>query len=65
LLEALPNDGARRLLFVGGGGSLRDTSGQRFVHLPDFPPKTLKPPSIKPKRWTFCVGPPPPWTGPT
>jgi putative NADH-flavin reductase len=42
LLEALPNAGVRRLLFVGGGGSLRDTSGRRFVDSPDFPAEYLE-----------------------
>jgi uncharacterized protein len=37
LLEALPRAGVRRLLFVGGGGSLLTPSGQRFVDSPDFP----------------------------
>jgi putative NADH-flavin reductase/pimeloyl-ACP methyl ester carboxylesterase len=37
LLEALPRAGVRRLLFVGGGGSLLSPSGQRFVDSPDFP----------------------------
>ena len=42
LLEALPKAGVRRLLFVGGGASLRDASGQRFVDSPDFPPEYLE-----------------------
>jgi putative NADH-flavin reductase len=37
LLTALPRAGVRRLLFVGGGGSLLSPSGQRFVDAPDFP----------------------------
>ena len=37
LLAALPRAGVRRLLFVGGGGTLLAPSGQRFVDLPDFP----------------------------
>jgi uncharacterized protein len=37
LLAALPAAGVRRLLFVGGGGSLLSPSGQRFVDSPDFP----------------------------
>jgi putative NADH-flavin reductase/pimeloyl-ACP methyl ester carboxylesterase len=37
LLAALPRAGVRRLLFVGGGGSLLSPSGQRFVDSPDFP----------------------------
>jgi putative NADH-flavin reductase/pimeloyl-ACP methyl ester carboxylesterase len=37
LLTALPRAGVRRLLFVGGGGSLLSPSGQRFVDSPDFP----------------------------
>jgi putative NADH-flavin reductase/pimeloyl-ACP methyl ester carboxylesterase len=37
LLSALPRAGVRRLLFVGGGGSLQAPSGRRFVDAPDFP----------------------------
>ncbi len=37
LLAALPRAGVRRLVFVGGGGSLLAPSGQRFVDSPDFP----------------------------
>jgi putative NADH-flavin reductase len=37
LLDALPRAGVRRLVFLGGGGSLLSPSGQRFVDLPDFP----------------------------
>ena len=37
LLAALPRAGVRRLLFVGGGGSLLAPSGGRFVDAPDFP----------------------------
>ena len=37
LLEALPRAGVRRLVFVGGGGSLERSPGQRFVDAPDFP----------------------------
>jgi putative NADH-flavin reductase len=42
LLEALPKAGVRRLLFVGGGASLRDASGKRFVDSPDFPAEYLE-----------------------
>jgi putative NADH-flavin reductase/pimeloyl-ACP methyl ester carboxylesterase len=37
LLAVLPRVGVRRLLFVGGGGSLLSSSGERFVDSPDFP----------------------------
>jgi uncharacterized protein len=37
LIEALPAAGVRRLIWAGGGGSLRDASGARFVDSPDFP----------------------------
>ena len=37
LLAALPRAGVRRLVFVGGGGSLLSDSGERFVDSPDFP----------------------------
>jgi putative NADH-flavin reductase/pimeloyl-ACP methyl ester carboxylesterase len=37
LLVALPRAGVRRLLFVGGGGSLLSSAGERFVDSPDFP----------------------------
>jgi putative NADH-flavin reductase/pimeloyl-ACP methyl ester carboxylesterase len=37
LLAALPRAGVRRLVFVGGGGSLLSPSGERFVDSPDFP----------------------------
>jgi putative NADH-flavin reductase/pimeloyl-ACP methyl ester carboxylesterase len=37
LLTALPRVGVRRLVFVGGGGSLLSPSGQRLVDSPDFP----------------------------
>jgi len=39
LLEALPEAGVKRLLFVGGAGSLEDEGGVRFVDRPDFPPE--------------------------
>jgi putative NADH-flavin reductase/pimeloyl-ACP methyl ester carboxylesterase len=37
LLSALPRAGVRRLLFVGGGGSMLSPSGERFVDAPEFP----------------------------
>ncbi len=37
LLDVLPRAGVRRLLFVGGGGSLEVAPGQRFVDAPQFP----------------------------
>jgi uncharacterized protein len=37
LIAALPAAGVRRLLFLGGGGSLLAPSGQRFVDSPGFP----------------------------
>jgi putative NADH-flavin reductase/pimeloyl-ACP methyl ester carboxylesterase len=37
LLATLPRAGVRRLLFVGGGGSLLSGAGQRLVDAPDFP----------------------------
>jgi putative NADH-flavin reductase/pimeloyl-ACP methyl ester carboxylesterase len=37
VLAALPKAGVRRLVFVGGGGSLLSPSGQRFVDLAGFP----------------------------
>jgi putative NADH-flavin reductase/pimeloyl-ACP methyl ester carboxylesterase len=37
LLAALPRAGVRRLLFLGGGGSLLSPAGERFVDAPDFP----------------------------
>jgi putative NADH-flavin reductase/pimeloyl-ACP methyl ester carboxylesterase len=39
LLAVLPRVGVRRLLFVGGGGSMLSPSGQRLVDSPDFPPQ--------------------------
>jgi putative NADH-flavin reductase/pimeloyl-ACP methyl ester carboxylesterase len=37
LLAALPGAEVRRLLFVGGGGTLLSPEGRRFVDSPDFP----------------------------
>jgi putative NADH-flavin reductase len=37
LLAALPRAGVRRLVFVGGGGSLLSPAGERFLDAPDFP----------------------------
>ena len=37
LLDVLPRADVRRLLFVGGGGSLEVAPGQRFVDAPQFP----------------------------
>jgi putative NADH-flavin reductase/pimeloyl-ACP methyl ester carboxylesterase len=37
LLEALPRAGVRRLVFLGGGGSLLTDSGVRFIDSPEFP----------------------------
>jgi putative NADH-flavin reductase/pimeloyl-ACP methyl ester carboxylesterase len=37
LLAALPRAGVRRLVFLGGGGSLLADSGERFVDSPHFP----------------------------
>lgn len=42
LLKALPEAGVRRLVFVGGGGSLEAAPGVRFVDSPDFPPQYLE-----------------------
>lgn len=41
LIEALPAAGVRRLVFVGGGGSLEYAPGRRFVDAPDFPQQYL------------------------
>ena len=37
VLGLVQNVGSRRLVFVGGAGSLRSESGLRLVDLPDFP----------------------------
>lgn len=37
LLDVLPRAGSRRLLFIGGGGSLEARPGERFVDSPHFP----------------------------
>jgi putative NADH-flavin reductase len=37
LLATLPDAGVTRLVFLGGGGSMLDPSGQRFVDSPSFP----------------------------
>ncbi len=37
LLDVLPRAGVSRLLFVGGGGSLKEATGRRFVDSPQFP----------------------------
>ena len=37
LIEALPAAGVPRLAMVGGGGSLLNEDGERFVDQPDFP----------------------------
>lgn len=42
LLDALPLAGVDRLVFLGGGGSLQDPSGQRLVDSPNFPPQYLE-----------------------
>ena len=42
LLAALPVAGVKRLVFLGGGGSLEYAPGQRFVDSPDFPPQYLQ-----------------------
>jgi putative NADH-flavin reductase len=39
LVAALPRAGVRRLVVVGGGGSLLASPGVRFVDLPEFPPQ--------------------------
>jgi putative NADH-flavin reductase/pimeloyl-ACP methyl ester carboxylesterase len=41
LLAAMPQAGVRRLVFVGGGGSMLSPAGQRFVDSPDFPEQYL------------------------
>ena len=38
LLEALPRAGIRRLLIVGGAGSLEVAPGKQLMDSPDFPP---------------------------
>jgi putative NADH-flavin reductase len=37
LIEALPEAGVTRLVFLGGGGTLEAAPGTRLVDLPDFP----------------------------
>jgi putative NADH-flavin reductase len=37
LIDALPAAGVKRLIWLGGGGSLQSASGERFVDSPDFP----------------------------
>jgi putative NADH-flavin reductase/pimeloyl-ACP methyl ester carboxylesterase len=37
LVATLPRAGVRRLLFLGGGGSLLAPSGRRYVDAPEFP----------------------------
>ncbi len=39
LIDVLPQAGLRRLVFLGGGGSLEAEPGRRFVDLPRFPPE--------------------------
>jgi uncharacterized protein len=39
LINVLPQAGLRRLVFLGGGGSLKAAPGRRFVDLPQFPPE--------------------------
>ncbi|NUT02050.1 MAG: alpha/beta fold hydrolase [Hamadaea sp.] len=70
LLDGLGRAGVRRLVFVGGGGSLRDPAGQRFVDSPQFPAMYLQTArdqaealdllraSTGPVSWTY-VSPPP------
>jgi putative NADH-flavin reductase len=41
LIEALGAADVRRLIFVGGGGSLEQPPGQRIVDAPEFPPQYL------------------------
>ncbi|MFD8533067.1 NAD(P)-dependent oxidoreductase [Streptosporangium canum] len=41
LIDVLPGVGVRRLLVVGGGGSLEHAPGQRFVDSPNFPKEYL------------------------
>jgi putative NADH-flavin reductase len=41
LLEALPEAGVKRLLFIGGAGSLEDESGVRLLDKPDFAPEYI------------------------
>jgi len=42
LLEVLPLTDVRRLVFLGGGGSLECAPGRRFVDSPDFPAQYLE-----------------------
>lgn len=70
LLEALPLAGVDRLLFVGGGGSLRSPDGKRLVDSPRFPEQyretaldqaaalDLLLASGAPVRWTYASPPP-------
>ncbi|MDP9864359.1 MULTISPECIES: NAD(P)-dependent oxidoreductase [Streptosporangium] len=41
LIDVLPGIGVRRLLVVGGGGSLEQAPGRRFVDSPNFPKEYL------------------------
>ena len=42
LLEALPKAGVNRLVFLGGGASLEDPNGRRFIDAPGFPAEYLE-----------------------
>lgn len=70
LLEALPLAGVDRLLFVGGGGSLKSPDGKRLVDSPRFPEQYRETAldqaaaldfllaSAAPVRWTYASPPP-------
>ena len=64
LVDGLRMSGTRRLVVVGGAGSLEVAPGQRLVDTPDFPRPGSRPRWRTQKRWTRSTGQPMTWTGP-
>jgi len=64
LLDNLPKAGVRRLLWVGGAGSLETAPGVKVIDDPNFPAAWKPEARHRAGRWTCSAPATPTWTGP-
>jgi putative NADH-flavin reductase len=53
ILQAAHHAGVKRLLVVGGGGSLEVAPGLQLLDAPDFPATSARRPAARPSRWSI------------
>lgn len=65
LLDNLPKANVKRLLWVGGAGTLEVAPGKRVIDDPHFPPSGSRKPKPKARHWKCSAPASPQWNGPT